>query len=109
MGLKDGYLILYNFSCCIGWAAVWGLSVLSLASNVPKLGVIDAFANVYNDDEYGSLLATILTVAQVAALLEIVHAAIGFVRSPVAVTFMQVMSRIVALFAIYFSPNAQSK
>jgi hypothetical protein len=34
---------------------------------------------------------------------------LGLVRSPVVVTAMQVMSRIVALVAINYSPEAQSK
>lgn len=109
MGIKDGYLILYNLGCCVGWAVVWGLAVLSVVTNITTLGLFGALANVYNDPVYGSHVALALTVVQMAALLEIVHAAIKFVRSPVAVTAMQVSSRIVALFAIYFSTDAQSK
>ena len=106
MNPKDVYLVLYNLSCCIGWAGVWLLTVLSLIEDVPSIGIVKALAAVYNEEPN---LAELLALVQSAALLEIVHAAIGFVRSPVTVTAMQVMSRIVALFAIYFSPDAQSK
>jgi very-long-chain (3R)-3-hydroxyacyl-CoA dehydratase len=104
MNPKDGYLVLYNLSCCIGWAGVWLLAVLSLIEDVPSVGIVKALADVYDESNLPELLALV----QSAALLEIVHAGIGFVRSPVTVTAMQVMSRIVALFAIYFSPDAQS-
>jgi very-long-chain (3R)-3-hydroxyacyl-CoA dehydratase len=46
---------------------------------------------------------------QTAALLEIVHAAMGIVRSPVIVTAMQVSSRIFALVAVLYAPTSQSK
>jgi Protein tyrosine phosphatase-like protein, PTPLA len=39
--------------------------------------------------------------------LEIAHALFRLVRSPVMVTAMQVMSRIVALVAIAYAPAAQ--
>lgn len=64
--------------------------------------ILEAMASIY--DAPG--LAKILTIVQSAALLEIVHAAIGFVRSPVFVTAMQVGSRIAALFALTQSPEA---
>ena len=54
-------------------------------------------------------LADYLIVSQLAALLEIVHAAVGIVRSPVMVTTMQVMSRVVVLFAAVFSSTGASK
>lgn len=106
---KDEYLVLYNGVCCVGWLVVWMLAMKSILMNVVQLGFIDSLANVYNDSVDGPMISLMLSTTQLLALMEIVHAAIGFVRSPVAVTTMQVMSRIVALFAIYFSPNAQSK
>ena len=41
-----------------------------------------------------------LKISQTAALLEVVHAATGLVRSPVAITAMQVASRIWCLWGI---------
>lgn len=103
---KDLYLILYNNACCVGWAMVWLIAVGSVATGliVDQLPVAQVLANVYAADG----LAMMLIFCQTAALLEIVHAATGLVRSPVAVTAMQVMSRIVALVAIVYSKEAQS-
>lgn len=96
---KDMYLILYNLGCCLGWGKVLTLGFSSLLENgVSK----ESLAMVYSTPG----LANVLTLVQSAALLEIVHAAIGFVRSPVFVTAMQVGSRIAALFAIVNSPEA---
>jgi very-long-chain (3R)-3-hydroxyacyl-CoA dehydratase len=106
MGLKDAYLVLYNSACCAGWAYVWYAActtILDKVANQSPFG--DASAQVYAHDD----TATMLTYAQSAALLEILHAALGLVRSPVMVTAMQVMSRIVALVALVFSSQAQSK
>jgi len=52
-------------------------------------------------------LAQTLAIVQLAAILEIIHAAIGIVRSPVFVTSVQVGSRLAALFFVTFSPQAQ--
>jgi len=96
LGLKEMYLILYNSLCCGGWAgvAMGGFKVLMDG------GGLDT---VYDP------VASKLSLVQMAALLEIVHAATGLVRSPVMVTAMQVMSRIFALVAIVYSPHAQGK
>lgn len=104
----DGYLIVYNATCCLGWELVLVLTLLSIRTNIAQLGIVDSLANVYNDPVYGSSIAYALLLCQSAALLEIVHAFVKFVRSPVVVTTMQEMSRIVALVAIYFSTHAQS-
>lgn len=53
-------------------------------------------------------LSPALIIVQSAALMEIAHSAVGLVRSPVIVTAMQVMSRIIALFAVVYSPAAQA-
>lgn len=103
--IKDVYLILYNSACCAGWATVLFLALQSLQTDVveEKLSVWDALANVYAAPD----LAMLLTYSQSAAILEIVHSALGLVRSPVMVTFMQVSSRIIALIAIVLSPESQ--
>ena len=51
----------------------------------------------------------VLTIVQCAAILEIVHAAVRLVRSPLFVTTMQVGSRIVALHMVVNSVQAQSE
>lgn len=105
MGPKDMYLILYNTLCCAGWALVLSLGVQHVAANFSEAGLASALASVYAVEH----LAFLLTISQSAAIMEILHAATGLVRSPVVVTFMQVSSRIVALVAIVYSPAAQSK
>jgi very-long-chain (3R)-3-hydroxyacyl-CoA dehydratase len=50
-----------------------------------------------------------LKAVQTAAVLEVVHSAIGFVRSPVGTTFMQVFSRVWTLWAVmHISVEAQT-
>jgi len=107
MGLKEAYLIVYNGLCCVGWANVWALAVLSVVAGLSteKLPLGEVLSNVYATEG----LARMLVISQTAALMEILHAAVGLVRSPVMVTAMQVMSRIVALVAIVYSEEAQSK
>lgn len=105
IGVKEMYLLAYNASCAIAWALVLRLAIFTLVDDVPGYGVAGALARVYAAPD----LAMLLTAAQCAALLEIVHSAIGVVRSPVVVTSMQVSSRIVALFALVNSPQAQGK
>jgi very-long-chain (3R)-3-hydroxyacyl-CoA dehydratase len=103
---NDTYLIVYNLCCCVGWSTIFASSILSLFKGIPEDGLKEALANVYNST---GTLAGLLFFTQSAAVLEIVHAAIGLVRSPVIVTTMQVASRIWALLAVTYSPNAQSK
>ncbi|GMI34280.1 hypothetical protein TrCOL_g3081 [Triparma columacea] len=108
MGLKDLYLIGYNAACAAGWAYVLYLATcVVFASGVPCCHheVLASLETVYLEPP---LLKETLIVVQSAALLEIVHAALGLVRSPVVVTAMQVMSRIVALFAVVYSPVSQA-
>lgn len=101
---KDAYLIGYNVLCCVGWTVVLVQAIQSLCVALPQDGPGKALASLYGQ----GTVAWWLTVSQSAAVLEIVHAAIRFVRSPVMVTAMQVGSRLVALYAIVYSPQAQS-
>lgn len=105
IGVKEMYLLAYNASCAVAWALVLRLAIQTLMEDVPNDGVDGALAKVYATKDLPQLLIW----AQSAAILEIVHSAIGLVRSPVVVTFMQVSSRIVALFALVNSPEAQGK
>jgi very-long-chain (3R)-3-hydroxyacyl-CoA dehydratase len=105
LGIKDLYLFLFNSASCLAWFTVLVLALGSLLSNIPSMGLLDALANAYFFDN----LAKILLYAQSAALLEILHAALGLVRSPLLVTTMQVGSRVVALVAIALSPQAQGR
>eukprot|EP00980_Cylindrotheca_fusiformis_P029983 scaffold24137_cov206-Cylindrotheca_fusiformis.AAC.2 len=102
MGPKDIYLILYNAFCCAGWALVLKSALTTVAAGG---SLSDSLASVYATEG----LATFLTYSQSAALLEILHAAVGLVRSPVVVTALQVGSRIAALVAMNASESAQNQ
>ena len=104
-GLKDLYLVAYNLACASGWAAIVyvALPIVINALVTDPSSVGDALSSVYAAED----LSTVLLYVQSAALLEIVHAAVGLVRSPVFVTTLQVGSRIAALFALTHSPASQ--
>lgn len=107
---KNVYLILYNLVCCSGWATILFLAcptIINALSSFSLKAVIDALSSIYGLDNGG--LATTLIWVQCAALLEIVHASVGLVRSPVFVTSLQVGSRIAALFALVHSSTATSE
>lgn len=101
---KEMYLIVYNLCACAGWSAVFALAVKSLAEGIPEEGLVTSLSKVYAAEG----LATFLTYSQTSALLEILHAGLGLVRSPLSVTALQVGSRIVALIAVNGSVEAQS-
>ena len=105
MGPKEVYLLLYNVAACFGWSCVLALAVKYLFAGIPQYGLWESLAKVYAAEG----LATFLAYSQTAAVLEIFHAAVGLVRSPLIVTAMQVGSRIVALIAIMGSVEAQSE
>ena len=105
MGIKELYLILYNVCACVGWSVLLASALKTLALGIPQDGLLESLSNVYATEG----LAVFLTYSQAAALLEIVHAGLGLVRSPLIVTAMQVGSRIVALVAVNGSVEAQSK
>jgi Protein tyrosine phosphatase-like protein, PTPLA len=102
---SDYYLIAYNALCLAGWAQV-------------LLGSLRFLYQSYfiMEDIWSGLEAVFfsgpvdfLIVVQLLALMEIGHAAVGLVRSPVLVTTMQVMSRVVVLFPCIFSTTGASK
>jgi len=118
------YLIAYNSLCSVGWAYVLALAVPSFvrcALSSRDDGLLDALRSAAEQlysatpetagfGSHGDVsLARVLIVVQCAAMLEIVHAALGIVRSPLLVTSLQVGSRIVALHMIVNSVVAQSK
>ena len=105
LGPKEIYLIFYNAACCVGWAYVLAMAVQALVKGIPEDGVSEALAGIFGLKD----MENVLTIVQSAALMEIVHAAIGLVRSPVVVTAMQVSSRIFALVAVKYAPTSQGK
>lgn len=94
-GVTKFYLLIYNNSCSIGWAYVLMHAILYITA---PMGLSLFVKEVQQALFY----------VQMAAMLEVVHAMIGIVRSPVRVTFMQVSSRVVVLLFLLKSPNAMS-
>jgi len=91
--LVTGYLFLYNTLLTVGWAYVFFLSV----QNYSDLG------GLWRKVEFP------LKIFQTAAILEIVHAILGFVSSNVVLTFFQVFSRVFVLWGILeLSPPSQT-
>mmetsp|Transcript_12615 Transcript_12615/g.17901 ORF Transcript_12615/g.17901 Transcript_12615/m.17901 type:complete len:763 (+) Transcript_12615:74-2362(+) len=106
--ISNAYLMLYNAVCCAGWATVLHLGLPGVISALLTFDVSatkEALASLYAVQG----LSFVLNIVQTAALLEIVHAAVGLVRSPVVVTTLQVGSRIAAIFCAMNSPNAQTQ
>ena len=55
------------------------------------------------------LCLLVLTYTQAAAIIKIVYSAVGFVRSPVGMTAIQVSSRVGVLYYLLTSHNAIGK
>eukprot|EP00421_Protoceratium_reticulatum_P003738 CAMPEP_0168362502 /NCGR_PEP_ID=MMETSP0228-20121227/3211_1 /TAXON_ID=133427 /ORGANISM="Protoceratium reticulatum, Strain CCCM 535 (=CCMP 1889)" /LENGTH=1637 /DNA_ID=CAMNT_0008375205 /DNA_START=24 /DNA_END=4937 /DNA_ORIENTATION=+ len=79
--MRRAYLLLYNAACACGWS-------FCVARSLSLVGTGRAY------DEVGVVLA----VVQTAMLLEIAHAILGLVPSPVITVAIQVMSRIFILW-----------
>lgn len=89
------YLIAYNVLSALGWLYILCVSIFymlafrSFSSSVDKS---NAIIKGYYDNN-----GVIISVVQTAAVLEIVHSAIGLVSSPFLTTLIQVGSRLLVL------------
>ena len=83
--MKQKYLLAYNLLLAIGWAVFLLMQLL-------------------NGFEMNSTSLLLLNICQGAAALEILHAALRWVSSPVFTTFIQVFSRIFVLVWINLLP-----
>lgn len=86
MSLRSAYLVAYNLVCCVGWSFVLFECILSIQQKS------DLWNNVH----------LILLCTQSLAILEIVHAMVKLVKSPVISTAMQVASRLFCLWGIVY-------
>ncbi|KAK9477106.1 tyrosine phosphatase-like protein [Lipomyces japonicus] len=84
--LTSTYLLAYNTVSAFLWAAVFLRVILIL----PILGAGNLAGGVANFSKW----------VQTGAVLEIVHAAIGIVRSPVLTTALQVASRLLLVWGV---------
>jgi len=85
----DIYLFLYNIIQVLGWGSVLVKTTKGLVNHHDN-------EQLYNNVELE------LQIFQTAAILEIVHTAIGLVRSPIGTTLTQVFSRVVVVWLILF-------
>ncbi|KAI9487646.1 MAG: tyrosine phosphatase-like protein [Benjaminiella poitrasii] len=88
-GLLKTYLVAYNFASLAGWAYVLFLALAQIARSGTYQNVFEATWPV-------------LIVVQTTALFEIVHALLGWVRTPLMTTVMQVFSRIFLVWAVNY-------
>ncbi|RLN94093.1 hypothetical protein BBJ28_00019759 [Nothophytophthora sp. Chile5] len=93
--LLNLYLLAFNAASGAGWAYVLYLTVTTV------LAAYDAGQN-WDDVARATwdVVALPLKIVQTMAVMEIVHAAVGFVRSPLGSTLMQVSSRLWLVWGI---------
>jgi len=87
MSVSRAYLVLYNTVQFLGWSALFVQILLHFKNGGTVVNLYDA-------------VQLTLKIFQTGAVLEIVHAGAGIVRSSVPVTFQQVFSRVYVTWAI---------
>ncbi|KAE8901813.1 hypothetical protein PF005_g11276 [Phytophthora fragariae] len=93
--LLNLYLLAFNGASCAGWAYVLYLTVTTVLKAHEAGQDLSQVAQSTWD-----VVSLPLKVVQTMAVMEIVHAAVGFVRSPLGSTLMQVSSRLWLVWAI---------
>jgi very-long-chain (3R)-3-hydroxyacyl-CoA dehydratase len=88
MGVTKMYLVCYNVVQTLVWSTALVLSVRSIVENGGSL------SSVYDDAGW------FVRVGQCGALMEVVHAVLGLVRSPVLTTLMQWAGRTHAIMSV---------
>eukprot|EP00918_Siedleckia_nematoides_P072705 GHVU01158676.1.p1 GENE.GHVU01158676.1~~GHVU01158676.1.p1 ORF type:complete len:227 (-),score=4.91 GHVU01158676.1:418-1098(-) len=91
--IKKLYLVSYNIGLWLCWARVALLTAQSLA--------LRDFSDVAMRN-YWAVIGVPVMIAQTLAIMEVVHAALGLVRSPPAVTALQVFSRLQIVWVIWY-------
>ena len=81
-------MIVYNFASAAGWAYGFSLLIKSIINNG------GSYQRAYTD------CGEVIKWVQTGALLEIVHALLGIVNTPISTTAIQVASRIVLVWGI---------
>jgi len=96
MNASTGYLVLYNFFMTLGWSFTFIVSFAHFVVDESYIGMYDA-------------CKVPLYIFQTGAVLEIVHAAVGMVRSNPVITALQVYSRVFLVWGICHSfPQIQN-
>ncbi|KAK2182685.1 hypothetical protein NP493_338g01016 [Ridgeia piscesae] len=89
------YLVLYNFLQCLGWTSI-------------AMNIILHFIVTESHKGLYAVVAFKLNIFQLGALLEIIHAAVGLVKSNPVLTGVQVMSRVMLLLVAYSVQEVQN-
>lgn len=93
--LGDIYLIFYNVVLTVGWFLILCVTLQTAASWKSKEDALKS-KNLYINVE------TLLLIFQSAALLEVAHAAVRLVRSNPMLTLVQVLSRLLVVWIVFF-------
>jgi len=96
MGLVKWYLVIYNALQVAGWSYI----LVNLALN---------FAEGKSPQEGWKKIEYALLIFQNAAILEVIHALLGFVKTPITTTVMQVASRVLLTAVTYSVPQVQKE
>ncbi|KAK2559919.1 Very-long-chain (3R)-3-hydroxyacyl-CoA dehydratase 2 [Acropora cervicornis] len=88
--LAKVYLVIYNVVLTIGWSVILALSIQHLVRKKNHIGLYDSIEQP-------------LQIFQSAAILEVLHCAVGLVPSSVMLTAFQVASRLFVTWAIAHS------
>ena len=99
MGLVTGYLFLYNVSQFFGWAT---LLYRSMPFFTEQIKATDGLMPARHSKLFYPTIEEHLKLVQTAALLEVIHAALGFVRSNPVITATQIMRYYLLYVSRYF-------
>ena len=94
------YLIGYNSISLLGWTAVLALTLQHVFAG----GADAALARART--LHASGVGAALYVVETASLLEVLHSALGWVRSPLAPTLLQVAARLIVLWGVTYQSAA---
>ncbi|TKY90034.1 hypothetical protein EX895_000032 [Sporisorium graminicola] len=122
------YLVLFNFVSFFGWVIVFSTLVKHLSSGpqpysapvqfaadvlarfrLVKIGIVKSYAHLFPEriallleraSHSHASVGPAVALVQSLAILEVVHAAIGWVRSPVVTTAIQVASRLFMVWGV---------
>lgn len=101
--LTHRYLLLYNLLSLAAWTAILFRLLFTLLTHtipIPIPGISDSEGSTFTTSI--SSLSDFVRLVQTLALLEILHAALGWVRAGVVVTGMQVASRLLLVWSITY-------
>jgi len=94
---STAYLFLYNLIQAVGWTAIAVLAVMHYSAH-------DTYVGLYTD------VKKLLNIFQTLAFLEVVHAAVGLVRTGTFFTLIQYLSRVFLIWGVvYMVPEAQDQ